>query len=48
MLWTIGQKFRLKIYIKNCFFGATYIVKNNDKEKYVYSGSGIPFNGKVE
>ena len=22
---------------KNCLFGATYIVKNSDKEKYVYS-----------
>ena len=23
---------------KNCLFGATNIVKNSDKEKYVYSG----------
>ena len=23
---------------KNCLFGATSIVKNSDKEKYVYSG----------
>ena len=29
-------------------FGATNIVKNNDKEEYVYSGYGIAFNGKVE
>ena len=34
--------------LKNCFFGATYMVKNNDKGKYVYSGFGIPFNGKGE
>ena len=26
---------------KNCLFGATNIVKNIDKEKYVYSGYGI-------
>ena len=26
---------------KNCLFGATSIVKNSDKEKYVYSGYGI-------
>ena len=25
---------------KNCLFGATDIVKNSDKEKYVYSGYG--------
>ena len=28
---------------KNCLFGATNIVKNSDKEKYVYSGYGITF-----
>ena len=27
-------------------FGATNIVKNSDKEKYVYSGYGIAFDGK--
>ena len=32
--------------LKNCLFGATTIVKTNDKEKYVYSGYGIAFNGK--
>ena len=26
---------------KNCLFGAINIVRNNDKEKYVYSGYGI-------
>ena len=26
---------------KNCLFGATNIVKNSDKEKYVYSGYGM-------
>ena len=31
---------------KNCLFGATSIVKNNDKEKYVYSCYGIAFDGK--
>ena len=28
---------------KNCLFGATSIVKNSDKENYVYSGYGITF-----
>ena len=26
--------------LKYCLFGATNIVKNSDKEKYVYSGKG--------
>ena len=29
---------------KNCLFGAGNIVKNSDKEKYLYSGSGITFD----
>ena len=29
---------------KNCLFGATNIVKNSDKEKYVYSGYRITFD----
>ena len=28
----------------NCLFGATIIVKNSDKEKYVYSGYGMTFD----
>ena len=32
--------------LKNCLFGATNVVKDNDKEKYVYSGYGIVFDGK--
>ena len=31
--------------LKNCLFGAANIVKNNDKEKWVWSGSGIAFDG---
>ena len=27
--------------VKKCLFGGTSIVKNSDKEKYVYSGYGI-------
>ena len=27
--------------LKNCLFGATNIVKNSDKEKWVYNGYGI-------
>ena len=43
----------LNILIRNftlndCLFGATNIVKSSDKEKYVYSGDGIAFDGKVE
>ena len=32
--------------LKNCLFGATNIVNNSDKEKYVYSGYRISFDGK--
>ena len=32
--------------LKNCLFGATNIVKTNDKEKYVYSGYRIAFDWK--
>ena len=32
---------------KNCLFGATTIVKNNDKEKYVYNRYGITFDSAV-
>ena len=41
------QNFSQKFYNKNCLFGATNIVKNSDREKYVYSGYGIAFVGKV-
>ena len=30
------------------FFWANNIVKNSDKEKYVYCGYGVAFNWKVE
>ena len=40
------RKSALKNFIlKSCLFGATNLVKNSDKEKYVYSGYGITFNG---
>ena len=32
--------------LKDCFFCATSIVKNSDKEKWVYSSYGIAFSGK--
>ena len=35
-----------KFALNKCLFGATNIVKNSDKEKYVYSGYGIAFGGK--
>ena len=31
---------------KNCLFGATNVVKNSDKEKYLYSGYGITFDSR--
>ena len=31
---------------QNCLFAATNIVKNNDKEKRVYSGYGRVFDGE--
>ena len=34
--------------LKNCLFGATNVVKHSDKEKYVYSGYGIAFDGQGE
>ena len=34
--------------LKNCLFGATNIVKNGNKEKYVYSGYGMAFGGEGE
>ena len=30
--------------LKNCLFGVTNIIKNNDKEKWVNSGYGIAFH----
>ena len=30
--------------LENCLFGVTNIVKNSDKEKYVYSGYGMAFD----
>ena len=38
------RNFTLKIFL----FGATNIMKNSDKEMYVYSGYGIAFDGKGE
>ena len=32
--------------LKKSFFGATSIVKNNEKEKWVYSGYEIAFDAK--
>ena len=29
---------------KNCLFGGTTVIKNSNKETYVYSGCGIIFN----
>ena len=35
----------LKIFtLKNCLFGATNVIKNSAKDKWVYSGYGIAFD----
>ena len=44
----MAKKSPKKVYTKNCLFGATNVVKNNDKEKYVYNGYRIVFDGKGE
>ena len=33
------------VTLKSCLFGATNIVKNSDKAKWVFSGYGIAFDG---
>ena len=35
-----------KFTLKNCLFGATNIVENSDRSKWVYSGYRIVFDGK--
>ena len=46
MIMIINQRFCLTILnLKNCLFGATNMVKTNDKIKYVYSANGIAFDG---
>ena len=43
--YLIAQNFCLKIIQqKNSLFGVTNIVKNNDKDKWVYSVYGIAFD----
>ena len=32
--------------MKNCLSGAVILTKNNDINKYKYSGNGIGFDGK--
>ena len=44
----MAKKSPKKVYTKNCLFGATNVVKNNDKEKSVYNGYRIVFDGKGE
>ena len=45
MLHTWARNRSKNLKFKNNLFGATNIVKNNDQEKYVYSGYGITFDG---
>ena len=41
----MAKKSTLQSDAKNCFLGATIIVTNNGKNKYLYSGYRIAFNG---
>ena len=43
--WPRGLTYNFKF--KNCLFGAPNVVKNSDKEKYVYSGYRITFDSVV-
>ena len=44
----LGQKILLTISnLRIALFGATNVVKNSDKEKYVYNASGITFDWEV-
>ena len=42
-IWPVNPTHNFKL--KNCLCGATDIVKNGDKEKWVYSGYRIAFDG---
>ena len=47
MIQIISQKNPLRNFtLKNCQFGSTIIVIDNDKEEYMYSGYRIAFDGK--
>ena len=41
----MAKKSASQLSIKNCLLGLTSIVKNSDKNKYLYSGNGIGFDG---
>ena len=43
-LYDWPKHFTINFNFKSCLFGAIFIVKNSDKEKYVYSGYGITFD----
>ena len=45
-LWTKWSKWNFTL--KNCLLGATNIVNNSNKEKYIYGGYAIAFDGKGE
>ena len=43
----IAKKSTWQFYIKKCLFGAINIVKNSNKDKWIYSNCGEAFGGKV-
>ena len=48
IVYEISKKYNISSYhtLKNCFFGAVSLIKNNDVDKYKYSGYGIGFDRK--
>ena len=46
--WILPKNLPINFTLKDCLFWATDIVKNSDKQKYMYSGHGIVFDGKGE
>ena len=46
--WILPKNLLINFTLKDCLFWATDIVKNSDKQKYMYSGHGIVFDGKGE
>ena len=46
--WKSNGLYASKFCNKNYFLGVTSILKKCEKQKYLYKGHGIPFDGKGE
>ena len=42
----MAKKSAWQLYVKKNLYGATNIIKNTDKDNWIYSGYWIAFNGK--